>query len=168
MTVLSQLALELVAKLDSTENILARHNLDAARLKQLLQEPAFKQQLKEAKQYWKSPEAIRERIQQKTGMLVEDSIMEMYTLVHDADLHPAARLDAFKILARMANLEDPQKKEIADTRIKEDKIDMKKQVQININLGGDDDIHRSVTVGASVDTDSADAAEGQFITMDER
>ena len=143
---MSQLALELIAKLEPIQNVLIRHNLTEPELKKLLKEPAFKQQIKEAKQYWDSPSNLRERVQAKTGMLIEDSVMEMYTLIHDSDLNPAARLDAFKTLARMANMEDPQKKEVAQLRQTGEGASKDKRVMISINLGGEDSVHCEVPV----------------------
>lgn len=149
---INQLALEVVSKLEGLDVILERHGMSQEEMKRLLQEPSFRQQLREANCYWNSPAGMKDRVRFKTGMLIEDSIMDIYEMMNDTSTTAQARLDAFKMLARMANMEDPQKTEIASMRQTEDLADTGKKVVVNINLGSAEaSINREISIGGNYD-----------------
>jgi hypothetical protein len=100
----SQLAMELAARLSPTSDILSRFNLSAEDFRAKAANPAFKQLYREAKAVWNSDANTKERIRIKSQMLVEDSLLLLYKMVHDADLSANARLDAFGKMAEMADV----------------------------------------------------------------
>jgi hypothetical protein len=100
----NQLALDMAAKLQPPAQILAKHGLTEQQFVLLSQSPEFKRLFKEAKSFWESDKNAVERVRTKCSMLVEDSLLEIYSMVHDPEMAAAARLDSFRTLAKMAGV----------------------------------------------------------------
>lgn len=100
----NQLALELASKLQPPAKILVKYGLTDAQFNRLAATPQFQQLFREARQYWESDKNAAERVRAKCTMLVEDSLLEVFKMVHDEGLAPASRLDGFRTLAKMAGV----------------------------------------------------------------
>lgn len=120
----SQLAIELACEISDVPVILERHNLSATALKRKLRDPAFQNMFKQAKRVWQGDLSVEDRIKLKAQVLLEDSLLAIYSIVHDKELVPSARLDGFKSLAKVAHA-DQAEKAAGGTGQK---------VQININI----------------------------------
>jgi len=99
------LALELVARLEPASSVLARYGITPEEAERLLATPTFKAQLREAHQFWNSPENREERIRIKAAMMSEDALPEMHMLLHDGEKPMTARVDLFKTINRLAGLD---------------------------------------------------------------
>lgn len=89
---------ELVANITPVPDVLKRHGLTvpefAAKKKDTLWVSAYK----EAKAFWESNANVRERIRQKAGMLLEDSLMDILLIVKDPAMGAVHKLEATKQL----------------------------------------------------------------------
>lgn len=121
----AQLATELAMQLAPTVDILARYGITPVDLKFKLGNPAFRHMFQEAKRVWNSELTAKERIEAKARMLVEDSLLEVYNVVHDANVGPQARVDAFKQLTKVAGVDQRDKGTDAAAR-----------VSVTFNFGG--------------------------------
>jgi hypothetical protein len=98
----NSLAFDMASQLISTKDILAKYELTQAQLKTILKSDEFKAYFKEAKLAWESdPEA---RVRAKAAAAVEDGLLPVHTILHDQQMSPQARLEAFKQLTGLANL----------------------------------------------------------------
>jgi hypothetical protein len=105
----SRLAMELAIEISELPDILQRYDLTKEGLRAKLENPAFRNAVKEAKITWNSDLSVKERIRVKSMVLIEDSILEIYNIIHDKDVSPTARIDAFKTLSRTATTDAPDK-----------------------------------------------------------
>lgn len=112
-----RLAWELVAQISPLPDILRRHELTYNDLKNKLREPLFRSLVSETKRIWKSDLNTKERIRIKAALLVEDSMLEVYQVVHNRDLSPQARIDAFESLVGIADLKPDKNGGAAGERV---------------------------------------------------
>jgi hypothetical protein len=122
----SRLAMELAFEISDLPVILSRHGLTKSELQTKLNNPAFRNMVREAKAAWNSDLSVKERIRLKSMVLVEDSLLELYGIFHNRELAPTARLEAFKNMAKVATVDAPDK----------DNADVGSRVQINISIPG--------------------------------
>lgn len=132
----SRLAVELAVQISPLPEVLKRHGLSKDDLRTKLRDPSFRHMVKEAKRVWQSDLSVKERIRLKSQVLVEDSLLGVYEMFHDQSLAAPARLDAFKQMARVATVDQPDKEQ----------ANMGERISININLGED----KLVTLDSSV------------------
>lgn len=122
----SRLAMELAIELSDLPDILARYDMTPADLRIKLQNPPFRQMVKEFKATWNSDLSVKERIRVKSMALVEDSLLELHTIFHNTEYAVGPRLEAFKNMAKVATVDTPDKEgQAAGDR-----------VQINISIPG--------------------------------
>lgn len=140
---------ELAAQINEPADILNRHGITGQELGVLKDIPAFKNAYREAKAFWNSDANFKERIAVKAGTLVEGTMLDVYTIIKDADANIASRLDAFKTLASMAGT-DGKHKEAAATG---------QRVSVNITLGKETVTEREVNVKATqaIEPEAAEA-----------
>jgi hypothetical protein len=119
-----RLAWEIAANIAPLPDILRRWTLTYDDLKKKLRDPLFRSLVKETKAIWKSELNTKERIRVKAQLLVEDSLLDVYSIVGDKAMHANARIDAFEKLAKIGDLTAPDKAQTSGER-----------VTININLG---------------------------------
>lgn len=105
----SRLAVEIAVKLRPVSELLSTYNLSRAELVRKLKNPMFRNMVKQAKALWESDLSVKERIRLKSQILVEDSVLEVFSILHNKDNAIPARLDAFKQLARVAEVDTPNK-----------------------------------------------------------
>jgi len=103
----SRLAVELALGISPIRDILRRYGLSADSLKDKLRDPMFKGMVSHAKEVWSSDLSAKERIRLKAQILTEDSLLAIYSEVHQTDNALPARLDAFKQLATIADVSRP-------------------------------------------------------------
>jgi hypothetical protein len=81
--------------------------------------------VKQAKSLCNSDLSVKERIRLKSQVLVEDSLLEIFSILHNRDNAIPARLDAFKQLARVGEVDQPER----------GKGDAGNRFTVSINLG---------------------------------
>ncbi len=121
----SRLAVELAVKIRPVAEILNTYSLSRRELADKLKDPMFRDMVKQAKQLWSSDLSVKERIRLKSQILVEDSLLEVFSVVHNPDNAIPAKLDAFKQLARVAEVDAPDR----------NKGDTGSRFTVSINLG---------------------------------
>jgi len=104
------LAQELAAGLTDTKDILEKFGLTKAQLTRIVNDPHFVELYKNAKKVWNGMDNVQDRIRAKSMHLLEDSILPLYSIIHNADMTPASRIEAFAKLMRIADME-PKKDE---------------------------------------------------------
>lgn len=122
----SRLALELAIEISELPDILERYGLTKSQLKAKLDNAQFKRMVQDHRIMWKSDLSVKERIRIKSMVLVEDSLLELYSIFHDKELSANARLDAFKSMSKVATVDVPDR----------DGQQAGERVSININIPG--------------------------------
>ncbi len=134
------LAAELATRLYPVADTLRRYSITKAQLQHLMQDPQFRHQITEYRREWESPLSARERVRMKSALAVEDGLVELYRLYHDVSAHPQARLDAFK---QLVNLADMQPKQNAQTE--------GSKFTLNITLAGQEKEEKLIIDGSTVE-----------------
>ncbi len=134
------LAAELATRLYPVADTLKRFGLTADQLKHLMQDPQFRHQITEYRREWESPLSARERVRMKSALAVEDGLVELYRLYRDVTANPQARLDAFK---QLVNLADMQPK--ANAQAEGSKF------TLNITLAGQEKEEKLIIDGSTVE-----------------
>jgi hypothetical protein len=135
------LAAELATRLLPVPEVMKRYNMTTAELTTLLADSQFKNMVRDFRREWESPMSARERVKLKSSLAVEDGIVELYRIFKDLDTVPAARIDAFKQLVGLADMQP--KKEGAEAG---------PAFSLTLNLGGtDEDISKTITIDADAD-----------------
>lgn len=124
----SQLAMELAAKLSPTAEIIARYHISKAEFRLKIKSPTFRKMYQQAKSFWSSDANANQRIRVKSQMLLEDSLLVLYQMVHDPETSPSIKLDATN---QLAVLSDAKPRREADTR-----GDTGGGFTLTLNLGG--------------------------------
>ena len=97
------LAMELAAQLTDLPDILERYSLSKAQLKRILKDAEFRVMYAQAKARWGSNANATERVISKSTLLVEDSLLEIYGILHDEKSGPAAKISAFNALVELSD-----------------------------------------------------------------
>lgn len=105
----SRLAIELAVQIRPVAELLNCYNISRSELSVKLKDPLFRDMVKQAKSLWHSDLSIKERIRLKSQVLVEDSLLSIFQIVHGPDNAIPAKLDAFKQLARVAEVDQPER-----------------------------------------------------------
>ena len=105
----SRLAVEVAVQIRPIAEGLNAYSLSRGDLVRKLKDPMFRDMVKQAKSIWSSDLSIKERIRLKSQVLVEDSLLEVFGIVHNPEMAVPAKLDAFKQLARVAEVDSPER-----------------------------------------------------------
>jgi len=105
----SRLAIELAVQIRPVAEILVHYNLSRAKLVKKLKEPMFRDMVKQAKTLWHSDLNIKERIRLKSQVLIEDSLLSIFQIIHNDSNAIPAKLDAFKQLSKVAEVDTPER-----------------------------------------------------------
>lgn len=97
------LAMELAAQLTDLPDILERYSLNKTQLKRILKDPEFRIIYAQAKARWGADTNATERVINKSTMMVEDSLLTIYGILHDKDTTPVAKLSAFNALVELSD-----------------------------------------------------------------
>lgn len=98
------LATELAVKLLPTEDILKQFGLTAEQLRDMLRDQQFRQMISQIRADWNAATNSKERVRLKAALSVEENLLTMHQIVNNTDLHPGARIDAFKQLKELADV----------------------------------------------------------------
>ena len=107
----SRLAIELAVQIRPVAELLVHYNLSRNELAAKLKEQMFRDMVKQAKTLWHSDLSIKERIRLKSQVLVEDSLLSIFQIIHNDNNAVPAKLDAFKQLSRVAEVEQPDRRQ---------------------------------------------------------
>lgn len=105
----SRLAVEVAVQIRPIAEVLVAYSLTRSDLVTKLKDPMFRDMVKQAKSIWSSDLSIKERIRLKSQVLVEDSLLSIFQIVHNVENAIPAKLDAFKQLARVAEVDSPER-----------------------------------------------------------
>ena len=100
--------MELVAELRKPEEIAAAYGYTPEKLAEKLKTPPFRALVKECRELWSSDSNLKERIKVKAGLLVEDSLLDIFQIVADQTVNPLARNSAFTSLAKQAGTDNAE------------------------------------------------------------
>lgn len=142
------LAAELATRLYPVVDTLKRYGLTKQQLQLLMRDAQFRHQVAEYRREWESPLSARERVKMKSALAVEDGLIGLYNLYHDATAHPQARLDAFKQLVSLADMQPKPNAQAEGTKF-----------QLNITLAGDTGKPETVVVESLGATDGGSAKD---------
>ncbi len=121
----SRLAIEIAVQIRPINEVLLTYSTTRSELVTKLKDPMFRDMVKQAKRLWASDLSIKERIRLKSQVLVEDSLLTLFSIIHHQDNAVPAKLDAFKQLARVAEVDTPERA----------KADIGTRFTVEINLG---------------------------------
>lgn len=102
----SRLAREIARDLIPIEEICERYKLDEDEYQRLIKHPMFAQRFQEELNIWNAPTPLAraERISAKTATMIEESLPEVYALIHDRNVPMAPKIEALKWAGRMAGI----------------------------------------------------------------
>jgi hypothetical protein len=125
----SRLARELARDIKPLKEILQQFHLSEDQFDKVVESSFFQIRLAEETQLWNAsdPLTIRGRIETKAATMVEDMLLEAYTLFHDRNQPMAAKVEMLKWAARVAGLGDA-------AGVRGSNSD--NQVKITINIAG--------------------------------
>lgn len=133
--VTNELAIELAAGLYDTAQILERFNLNKNQLLKITADPHFRTLFQEAKVLWEKSSNVKERTRLKAALLLEDSVLPLFSIIHNVDLSPGARIDAFAKLMAVADMQPSRDGGSAATG---------EGFKLNITIGGE--VEQSVLI----------------------
>lgn len=100
----ARLADDLATQLIPVEAILEKYELTQQQLKTIVASPQFKILFDEAKARWNADTNTEERIRSKSSMMVEDSLLEVFHILHNDQTSNSTKLESFKQLTSVADL----------------------------------------------------------------
>jgi len=105
--VISQLAREIAREIMPTDAVLKRFRLDSQTYERIFDMPYFQRRLEEELALWNGSDSnsIRHRIAAKAASVIEESLVEVFDLVHDRSQPLSGKVEALKYCARLANME---------------------------------------------------------------
>lgn len=124
---ISKLAREVARDLMPTDAVLKRFKLDSQTYERVLDLPFFQARLEEELSVWNGSDSgsIRARIAAKAATVIEESLIEVFDLVHDKSQPLTGKVEALKFAARLASMGEPGA------------VDTTEKVVINITFGQD-------------------------------
>ena len=105
---LRQIAQEIAQQIEPTQVICQKYGVTQNTFNLLKKSQYFKSLVQEAHGQWNSNANAEERIKTKAGKALEDSIVVLYEIAHDATSStPTQRLDAVGRMAKIAGMDKP-------------------------------------------------------------
>lgn len=126
---------ELVAKISTPKDIIDRYGLTATDLQNKFADKMFAAAFREAKGLWNSDLNVQQRIKFKSGLLLEDSLVDLMMIIKDPAQLTSSKLEATKQLGQLSQTINP--KPAAESG-------GGSQFKLTINLG--DNSPKSVTI----------------------
>jgi ribosomal protein L7/L12 len=110
----SRMAREVARDLIPIDQICERYKIDEDTYGRILRHPMFQQRLQEELDIWNAstPRAITERISAKAATMIEESIIEVYELIHDKNQPMAAKIEALKWASKLAGVGEREAKDL--------------------------------------------------------
>lgn len=122
---LSRLAHELARDIYPLEDVLKQFNIDADYFNDhVIDHPRFKTLFLEALSVWRGATNAKERVGVKAALMVEEWMPEANRLFHDVQQPLSAKVEAMKLMAKLAGLGEAADKGVAAGE----------RVVVNINL----------------------------------
>ena len=109
----ARVALELAVGISPVADILKQFGLRKEQLKAMLQEQGFRNMVSQYKQEWLAASNAKERIRLKAAVMAEHNLLILHDIINDMDLNPTARLEAYKQVTALADVQP--KKDVTDT-----------------------------------------------------
>ena len=110
----SRLAREVARDPVPIEQICERYQIDDEQYQRIIHHPMFQQRLQEELDIWNAstPRAITERISAKAATMIEESIVEVYELIHDKNQPMVAKVKALEWASRLAGVGQQESKDL--------------------------------------------------------
>lgn len=99
---------ELVAKISAPKDVLDRYGMTAADLTAKFKDNMFMAAFREAKGLWNSDMNVQQRIKFKSGLLLEDSLVDLMLIIKDPKQLTTAKLEATKQLGQLSQTINPK------------------------------------------------------------
>lgn len=128
---ISKLAREVARNLVPIDRVKQSYQLTQEQFDELVDTPIFRQRLTEEQAIWSAsdPMSIAHRIGAKSATMIEESLHELFVLVHDKSQPMTAKVEALKMASRWAGIgENPNVK----GGVSDDS-----RVKITINIGSE-------------------------------
>ena len=104
---ISQLAREVARDILPNDAVLKRFNLTTQTFETIVDMPFFQRRLEAELAVWNGSDSgsIRARIAAKAASVIEESMLEVFSLIHDKDQPLSGKVEALKFVARLASME---------------------------------------------------------------
>lgn len=99
---------ELVAKISTPKDILDRYGLTSTDLQAKFADKMFQAAFREAKGLWNSDMNVQQRIKFKSGLLLEDSLVDLMLIIKDPKQLTSSKLEATKQLGQLSQTINPK------------------------------------------------------------
>lgn len=128
---ISQLAREVARDILPTDAVLKRFNLTTQTYETIVDLPFFQRRLEEELAIWNGSDSysIRQRVAAKAATLIEESLIEVFDLIHDKDQPMSGKVEALKFVARLAAMDQGA--------VRQDDGPSDSKVVINISFNGE-------------------------------
>lgn len=136
---LLKLAREIAMDLNTIDEILKTHEIDANQWETISNSPAFKSLLASEVEAWESATNTAERVRLKSLSFVEEALSEFYARVHDPREPLSAKTEVLKTVSRFAGIGGT-----VDTGMVGEKV------SVTINLGADQQLKIEKTLPGKV------------------
>src|SRR5262245_36359328 len=105
--VISQVAREIDRDIMTADAVLKKYRMDTQTYEKILDLPFFQRRLEEELAVWNGSDAgsIRTRIAAKAATVIEESLLEVFDLIHDKSQPLSGKVEALKFAARLASME---------------------------------------------------------------
>ena len=104
----SRIAREVARNLVPIEMICERYGLSNEDYQDIIRHPMFETRLLEEQEVWGSStsSSVHERIKAKTGTMIEESLLEVYDMIHDKSQPMASKIRALEWASEMAGFKE--------------------------------------------------------------
>ena len=102
---LCALAAEMAAHLRPAKDVLAAHSITPEQFKAIAATPQFRTIYAEAKRLWHEDTNTSERVRAKALLALEEMLVPLVAVVHDAESSPAVVLDGIRTTAKLAGMD---------------------------------------------------------------
>lgn len=144
---LRSIAREIAYDIIPLETILTNHEITHKQFQEIAKQQAFQSLLREYVESWAGAENTHGRVKLKITSGVEDSLPDMFALMHDKNFSDNARVELFKTLLQAGGLRGTEKSEGGASA---------ERVSITINMGADAPVTvEAVTSGGYIDREGA-------------
>jgi hypothetical protein len=124
---ISQLARETARDLLPADAVLKRFKLDTQTYERILDLPFFQRRLEEELAVWNGSDSgsIKARVAAKAATVIEESLVEVFDLIHDKSQPLSGKVEALKFAARLASMGEGNS------------VDTTERIVFNISIGNE-------------------------------
>lgn len=122
---ISQLAREIAREIIPFNAILKKFRLDTQTYERVFDLPFFQRRLEEELAHWNGSDSgsIKARVAAKAATVIEESLMEVFELIHDKAQPLSGKVEALKFAARLASMGEGSQ------------VDTGEKIVFNISIG---------------------------------